>query len=49
MQITEDFKIDLKHIYHGTGVGVNSEDYGIIQQELELMRHCLRSGPQGCN
>ena len=42
MQITEDFQISdwqaLKHIYHGTGVGINPEDYGIPQQELELMR-----------
>ncbi len=39
MQITEDLKITdwqaASHLYHGKGVGVNPEDFGIIQTELD--------------
>lgn len=42
MQLTEDLRIGdwqaLKHLYHATGVGVNPEDYGITQQELNKIR-----------
>ncbi len=38
MQVTEDFKITdwqaASHLYHGKGVGVNPEDFGITQAEL---------------
>ena len=38
MQITENFKITnwqaASHLYHGKGVNVNPEDFGIIQAEL---------------
>lgn len=38
MQVTENFKITnwqaASHLYHGTGVGVNPEDFGITQKEL---------------
>ena len=42
MQITEDFKITnwqaASHLYHGKGVGVNPEDFGISQTELDKIR-----------
>jgi phage-related tail protein len=38
MQVTENFKITdwqaASHLYHGNGVGVNPEDFGITQAEL---------------
>ena len=38
MQVTEDFKITdwqaASHLYHGKGVNVNPEDFGITQAEL---------------
>lgn len=38
MQVTEDFKITdwqaASHLYHGKGVNVNPEDFGITQTEL---------------
>ena len=38
MQITENFKITdwqaASHLYHGKGVNVNPEDFGITQAEL---------------
>ena len=38
MQVTENFKImdwqATSHLYHGKGVNVNSEDFGITQAEL---------------
>ena len=38
MQVTEDFKITdwqaVSHLYHGKGVNVNPEDFGITQAEL---------------
>ena len=38
LQVTEDLKITdwqaASHIYHGKGVGVNPEDFGITQAEL---------------
>ena len=38
MQVTEDFKIPdwqaASHLYHGKGVNVNPEDFGITQTEL---------------
>lgn len=37
IQVTEDLKITdwqaASHLYHGKGVGVNPEDFGIIQDE----------------
>lgn len=42
MQITEDFKITdwqaASHLYHGKGVDVNPEDFGITQTELDKIR-----------
>ena len=44
MQITEDFKISewqaASHLYHGNGIGVNPEDFGMTQAQLEKMREC---------
>ena len=38
MQVTENFKITdwqaVSHLYHGKGVNVNPEDFGITQAEL---------------
>jgi hypothetical protein len=42
MQITEDLKIPdwqgAKKAYHGKGLGINPEDYGITQKELNKIR-----------
>ena len=43
MQVTENFAITdwqaVKHIYHGKGVNVNPEDFGITQAELNKIRN----------
>ena len=39
MQVTENFKImdwqAASHLYHGKGVGINPEDFGITQSQLD--------------
>lgn len=42
MQVTEDFKISnwqaASHLYHGNGVGVDPEAFGMSQSELDKLR-----------
>lgn len=42
MGVTEEFKISdwqaTSHVYHGNGVGVNPEDFGITQAKLDKIR-----------
>ena len=43
MEVTSDERITywqaVKHLYHGVGVGVNPEDFGMTQKELTKLRN----------